>query len=263
MKEVIFDVDGVKYKVRKPSGDEYREARKAYNRAFNDALKSDAPLRAAVTDILKEQNLWNDDKQKEMESLQKDIADQEVVLHKGGIKKSEAKVVALKIKKLREKFRDLIAPITDFNRHTAEGQADNANFDYLASVCIVKEDGSPYFHSYEDYLTRENDNVTTVGSRKFANVYYGLSEDYESTLIENQVLKELGFANDKLQLIDSKGRLIDEDGRLVDKEGRYVDEEGNYVNIYGHKLTETGELKGERGVFIDDEADIAKDSAPS
>lgn len=263
MKEISFEVDGKNYKLRKPTNQEYREAKKIYNITFNEAVQAKCPFKAQITEILTERGLWNDAKQAELEGLQRDILDLEWRLHKGGIKKSAARQLALNLGKLRDKVRALIIPINDFNRHTAEGQADNAHFDYLVSVCLTNEDGSPYFANYDDYLNRDTDVVGIHGARKLAKSLYELEEDYEASLIENQVLKELNFVNDKYQLINDKGHLIDEEGRLIDEKGRFVDEEGNFVDLLGHKLDENGAFKGERGVFIDDEVDNKiEDSAP-
>jgi hypothetical protein len=49
-------------------------------------------------------------------------------LAKGGISLTEAKTVALSMKKTREELRELIAIKTNLDTHTAEGQADNARF---------------------------------------------------------------------------------------------------------------------------------------
>ncbi len=261
MEEISFKVADVNYKVRQPSLDEQNKAQMVYNKAFSNALSSGSPLRTEVADILRERGMWNDDKQAELEKLQKDILDKEFILHKGGIYKKEAREIAIKLKKLRDKVSTLFAPIANFDQYTCEGQAQNARFDSLVSNCTVYEDGRPVFSSLEDYKNKANDPVAIVGSTKFAELHYFIGEDdLGAGLPENQFLKENGFADDKFRLIDSKGRLITEDGRLINEDGNLIDEEGSLVDMLGHKLDKEGNFTVERKPFLD-EADSEQDSA--
>lgn len=261
--EIVFEVKGEAYKVRKPTSPEYREARKVYNVAFNDAIASKAKLKACVNQVLQEQGLWNEEKQNELEGLYKEINDKVYRLQAGGIKLSEGKKLALEIAKARTKAQVLAAPIVMFNQHTAEGIADNAKFDYLLSVCLVYLDGRPYYQNAEDYSVKNDngDEVTLVGARKFAELMYEVSEDFVAGLPENQFLKEYKFVDDKYRLINKDGHLVDEEGKLVNEEGRYVDAEGNLVNADGKRVDEEGNFVVERKPFLDeDDQPITGDS---
>ncbi len=259
--EISFTVADVEYKVRQPTLDENRQAQSEYNRAFNLALKSKCPLEIQVSDILKEQGLWSDKQEQEYNKLRDTILEKEFVLHKGGIYKSEARKIAIELKNLRREMEALFSPISNFRTRTCEGQAQNAKFDYLVSACVVYSDGRPYFANYEDYLNRQADPVALVGSGKFAELHYRLTEDFQNDLPENKFLKEHGFADDKNRLIDSKGRLISEDGRLINEDNNLVDEDGNLIDILGHKIDKEGNFIVERTPFLDDSADSVKDSA--
>lgn len=252
MGEINFDVDGVTYTARRPTVEESRQAQKVYNRAFNDAIASGSPLQAKATDILKEQGLWNDSKQAELEGINKQLLEGEFTLHKGGIYKTEARKVALNLKRLRASMQDLLTPITNFNQHTAEGQANNARFDYLVSVCVVYNNNTPAFSSYEDYLNRSNETVALLGAGKFAELYYQLNDDFQDKLPENQFLKEHKFVDDKYRLIDGQGRLIDEDGRLVNENGNLVNESGSLIDVLGHTIDAEGNFTVERQPFLED-----------
>lgn len=262
MNELTFKVGEVEYKVRKPNREDKEEAEVEKMRVFNKALKSKSPLQSAVPTILREQGLWDDSKQSELESLQKDILQKEFILHQGGIYKKEARKIAIELRKLRAKAQEVFLPIANFNVYTCEGQARNAEFNYLVSKCVVYTDNRPYFESYDDYVMKDNDPVAILGSNKFAELYYGMSEDeFGANSIENQFLKEHGFVDSKMRLIDNKGRLITEDGRLIDENGNLIDEEGNLVDVLGHKLDKDGNFIVERKPFLDDEADSEQDSA--
>jgi hypothetical protein len=248
-------VDGVEreFLVKTPSLNDQREAQKVYNQAFTDAIKSKSVVRAKLDDLLEDQGLWNDEKQAKFTSLQKELLDGEKRLAKGGFSLNEAKDLAVKMKGVRDEIRDLISVRTSLDNHSAEGQADNARFNYLVSVCVVYNDTKqPYFNSMEDYLNRSTDQVGLLGAQNLANMLYGLDNDYESNLPENKFLKKFKFVDDKLRLIDKKGRLIDADGRLIDENGRFIDEFGNFVDKYGNRVNQDGDYLVDPQPFLDD-----------
>ena len=257
MKTKTFKVtiDGVEkeFIVKTPSLNDQREAQKIYNQAFTDAIKSKSVVRAKLDDLLEDQGLWNDEKQVKFTTLQKELLDGEKRLAKGGFSLNEAKDLAIKMKGIRDEIRDLISVRTSLDNHSAEGQADNARFNYLVSVCVVYNDTKqPYFNNMEDYLNRSTDQVGLLGAQNLANMLYGLDNDYESNLPENKFLKKFKFVDEKLRLVDKKGRLIDADGRLIDESGRFIDEEGNFVDKYGNKVNSDGDYLVDPQPFLDD-----------
>jgi len=248
-------VDGKEreFLVKSPSLNDQREAQKVYNQAFTDAIKSKSVVRAKLDDLLEDQGLWNDEKQAKFTALQRELLDGEKRLAKGGFSLNEAKDLAIKMKGVRDEIRDLISVRTSLDNHSAEGQADNARFNYLVSACVVYNDNKePYFRNMEDYLNRATEEVALLGAQNLANMIYGLDNDYETNLPENKFLKKFRFVDDKLRLIDKKGRLVDADGRLIDESGRFIDEEGNFVDKYGNKVTQDGDYIVEPQPFLDD-----------
>ena len=255
--------------VKTPSLNDQREAQKVYNQAFTDAIKSKSVVRAKLDDLLKDQGLWSDEKQAQFNLLQKEILDGEKRLAKGGFSLNEAKDLAIAIKAKRDEIRDLISVRTSLDNHSAEGQADNARFNYLVSVCVVYNDSKePVFKDMEDYLNRSTDEVSILGAQNLANMLYGLDNDYESNLPENRFLKKYKFVDDQLRLVDKKGRLIDADGRLIDADNRFIDEEGSFVDKFGNKVDKNGEYIVEPEPFLDENGkpiilDEPKDETPT
>lgn len=244
----------VTFLIKSPSLQDQREATKVYNTAFSDALKAKAVVRAKLDDLLVEQGLWDDKKQFQFTALQSKILENERKLAKGGISLNEAKKIALEMRKDREELRDLIAVKTNLDTHTAEGQADNARFNYLVSACTVYNDNKkPYFSSYDDYLNKSSDPVAIQAAQQLAGMLYGLENNYEEKLPENKFLKQYKFVDDQLRLVDKQGRLVDQDGRLVDENGRFINEKGEFVDKDGNPVNAEGEYVIEFKPFLDDE----------
>jgi hypothetical protein len=250
------EVDGkdVDFLVRTPSLQEQREGQKIYNQAFSDAVKAKAIVRARMDDLLEEQGLWDDSKQAELTRLQQAVLDGERTLAKGGIPLKQAREIAVEMKRTRAEIRDLISVKTSLDNHSAEGQADNARFNYLVSACLVYNDNKqPYFKSLEDYLSKSSDPVAIRAAQNLANMLYGLDNDYESNLPENKFLKKFKFVDDKLRFINKEGKLVDEEGRLINENGRYVNENGEFVDKNGNRVDENGDYVVESQPFLDDE----------
>lgn len=253
--DFTVNVDGkdTEFTVISPSNFHYTEAQKVYNSAFSDAVKSNAIVRAKMEDVLRDQGLWDDKKEAEYSAIVAEISEGERKLKKGGIKLSDAKGLALQMADKRTKLRDLISVRTSLDNQSAEGQADNAKFNYLVSACVVyKSNNQPYYKSMEEYLTSSNSEVSSVGARHLANMLYGLEDDFEKKLPENKFLTKFKFVNEDLQLVNDDGHTIDREGRLINKWGRFVNEKGEYVDKNGNLLDDDGDFIVDSEPFLDD-----------
>jgi hypothetical protein len=251
---VVVEGKEKNFAVRSPSLTDQREAQKAYNQAFTDAIKSKSVVRAKMDDLLEDQGLWNKEKQVKFTSLQQELLDGEKRLAKGGFGLSEAKKLALQMKEVRAEIRDLISVRTSLDNHSAEGQADNARFNYLVSACVVyKDSNEQYFKDLEDYLNKADDPVALLGAQKLANMIYGLDNNFEKGLPENKFLQKYKFVDEKLRLIDKQGRLIDAEGRLIDDKGRFIDDQGNYVDKFGNRVDADGDYVVDAEPFLDED----------
>ena len=125
-----LDKDGntVKSLLKQPSAQDYRDSQVQYNEVFRQALDSGALLRQKLSDYMEEQGIWDEEKQKQNDAFVEKIAGMEEALKAGGIRLSDAKEVALKLKKTRLEFRDFLSERNSLDSNCAEGQADNARF---------------------------------------------------------------------------------------------------------------------------------------
>jgi len=240
--------------VVRPTAQHLRDAQLAYNRAFRDALESGALLRQKLEDEMRRQKIWDDEKQKRYEQINKDILGAERKLKAGGIKLREAREVAMEMRTKRMEFRELISERSSMDGNTAEGQADNARFNHLASVCIVKEGtNSTYFSDMDEYENGAANPFVIEAAGQLANMMYGLDPSYEKNLPENKFLTSYKFADSELRLLNSDGHPIDEEGRLVNENGNFVDKDGNLVDIEGNAVDEEGEYIVDSKPFLDDD----------
>jgi hypothetical protein len=173
--KVTVDGKEVELRTRKPRLDEIREGQKIHTKTFHDAIKAGAILRIRLDDVMKEQGLWNDEKEIEVRTLQREIADLEVKLLKGGIAYSQGEKIAFELIEKRDKIKESIAIRLAYDSKTAEAIAEDARNDYLVSVCTVYNSGDyrPFFKDLEDYLNSQN---TLVAAEAYKNFLFLMNE---------------------------------------------------------------------------------------
>lgn len=253
-----FVVDGVEYKVIKPSLSVINEAAKIRSRIFNESLQSGDMLRDQLEDQLRKRNLWNDELEIEYQTLRKEVVRLSNVLRKGGIKLSEAKAIALDVSKKRQRMVEMLSSRSSLDSNTCEGRADAARFNYLFAHSLVYSDsGEQYYkNGLADYLLQQDDPVSVAGATQF---YYLISDSDDPTdqLVENKFLKQYKFVDEKYRLIDAQGRLVDESGRHIDEDGFFVqwldDGTSRRVDPDGNPINEEGLPEFEFAPFLDDE----------
>ena len=248
------DGNNVTIDVLRPNAKHLRTAQMEYNKAFRDALESGALLRQKLDQYMTSQGLWNEEKEKKYQEINKEILELERRLKGGGIKLRSAKRLAIKMREKRDEFRELISERTAMDGNTAEGQADNARFNSLLIQCLVEEDtDDPLFDTLESYDKKAAEPYVISGAGQLAQMMYNLDPDYDNNLPENKFLRDYKFADKSNRLINKEGNLVDEDGRLINEDGRFINESGGFVDIDGNPLDEDGDYLLETKPFLDDE----------
>lgn len=252
-----FTESGKDYIVKKPMASENKEAMVAYNQAFGAAIKAGAVLRAKLNEYMREQKIWSDEKQTRFIELAKEVGEGEKKLEKGGFKFKDAVALAKDLRAKREELNDMLNERGTFDSSTAEGQAENAKFQKLLTLCLVyKEDGKPVFSSVDALLNESDETRLKVANRGFdllGEIYYKLDNQHEHKLTENKFLKEFKLVDEKLRFINSEGQLIDEAGRRINELGQLVNEKGEAIDASGNLIDKDGNLIVERLPFLDDE----------
>lgn len=185
-------------------------------------------LESALWDSLRKKNLWDEDKQKELDEIDKNLNECEDMLpdEKGKVKQkgvtlSKAREAAIKMRINRIKRVTLLSDFTKLKSNTIEGLSDNAKFNYLVSQCIVHADTKkPYFESLQHYIERAEDQDAIKAASEFATLYYNFDPDFDKNLPENRFLLKYKMCRDgDLSLIDKQGNLVDVFGNKVNEDG--------------------------------------------
>ena len=239
--------------VMEPTAEDWRTARRQYNKTFSDAVNSGAIVREKMEEVLKAQGLWDDEKTAELEVIQRKMQDKERSLADGGIKLSDAKRIAFDIRELRNDQAKLIAPRTQLDGNSAQGQADNEQFNCLVSRCVVYNDSRKrFFQGYEDFLNNAAEEEATKSANVLAKHLYGVDDDFRKKFVENRFLMGYGFVDSKLRLINKDKKLVDDKGNLIDDEGYYVNNKGQRVDEKGTRITKEGDYIVDSKPFLDD-----------
>jgi hypothetical protein len=126
-------------------------------------------------------------------------------------------------------------------------------FNYYVYACTYySESRKRVFETYEDYLNKNTEELAIRSAQNLANLLYGLEEDFESKLPENEFLLKYKFVDKDLRFINKEGKLVDFEGRLINENGRFIDEEGNYVDKYGNRMDEDGNYEVDFQPFTDE-----------
>lgn len=248
-----FTVNDKTFLIKKPTPAQSIEAQKYYNKTFSDALQSGAVLRAALDKYLRQQNVWDDERQKEYDKLQKQLRHKVNLILKGGMTVNDAKELAMDARKLRQELRDLTSVKLDADISTAESQAEQARMNYLCSVCILNPTTEKsYFDSYDEFLEHSNETEVMAAVNKFMTLLYDLDDNIALQYPENQFLRRYNFIDDEGRLINKDGKLVDEQGRLINEDGRLINSKGEFIDTDGNIVDKKGKYDFNNITFLEE-----------
>ena len=261
----VFEVDDVKYAVRRPTMQELTKANEMRRKTFNEELAAGTMLRDQLDEELRKRKLWSDDRESRYQTLRQEVIDGEYKLAKGGISLSDAKEIAISMRRKRAEMVEMLSSRTDLDSNTCEGKADSVRFNFLFANCLVYNDTDEQFfkNGLGDYLLNQDSPVAAVGATEF---FYLISDsdDVDSKLAENKFLKKYKFANEDYNLVDDNGKLVDTEGKHIDEFGNYIkwtsDTEFVKVDVNGRPLNDDGDFEVEFEGFLDDSGKLIDES---
>lgn len=218
--------------VRRPTSKDTKEAKVYANANVAKAIKGGSFLtRGQAREQLRKSGIWTDANEQELLDTTNEITFYVNQLTTGAdekgvkLKKSKGREIALKVIELRDKQMNILTKVNELDEWTIESQAENDEFDYLLSSCLLDEQGERVFASVDEYKEKaDNEPYYVNAARELQNIIYGFKtmEDVAKDRIEFKFLRQFNFVNEKLQFINKDGHLTDRDGKLVDEEGYYV-----------------------------------------
>lgn len=190
---------------------------------------------------LEDLGIWTTEDAQQFLRLQLELRESELKLQNGGIKISDAKAIALKMKAQRLALLVLYKRRSQFDSITMESIAENHKFKFLLTKCVIdSESKMPLFSSIDDYDNRQYEKASIDAATALAGKIYGYDEQTEANLVENKWLTKFKFADNNGRLINENGHLVDVDGRLINEDGRFVDDKGNFVDDKGRRIDDNG-----------------------
>jgi hypothetical protein len=251
-KEKIVDVkikDGneekvVKLVVKRPTNALLSQAQRVSAKVWTDCVRDGIMTKKELEKFMKEQGIWNDEKDTEQKKITEEINRLERELYVSGkngkLRATEGKNIAIDMRKKRIELRELIAERMGLEQNTAESISDNARFDFLVANCAYYENGQKVYKDMDEYTANSDGEIAFSAATALAQMMYSVDKDFESKLPENKFLKMFKFVNDDLALVNDKGERVDTEGRKIDEFGYYVNEEGKRVDKEGNLLDENG-----------------------
>lgn len=254
IKEKVVDVklteegqdNTVKIVVKRPSSNLMSKAQRVSAKAWTDCVRDGIMTKKELAKFMREQGVWSKDKDKEQEGITSEIINLEKKLYINGSKgshqltTSEAKNIAIEMRKKRAELRELIGERLALEANTAESLSDNARFDFLVANCTYYEDGELVYKTLDDYQVNSDSEIAFAAASALAEMMYAIDKNFEANLPENRFLKEFNFVNDDLALVNKEGETVDLDGRRINEFGYYIDEDGKRTDRDGNKLDEDG-----------------------
>lgn len=217
MTKIDFKVEDKDYYIVKPSSRQEKDGMIMFARSLTKYVKDGIFSQEKLDSYLREQGVWDDEKQKEMEEIAKFVKEGADKLASGGIKKSEARKLAIEMRGKRFQFMQLTLEKTQLENFTVEALADADRTDFYISCCTKNSDGSKVFKDFDDYQDKKDTELGKSAALNFAKLHNGYNEDFAHEFVENKFLKEYGFVNDKLELVNEEGKYVDVDGNVVEE----------------------------------------------
>jgi hypothetical protein len=176
MQSKEFEFDDKEYMVKTPTTRQQQEAKRIYLRVWNESRK-DSVLRPNLEQFLLENGLWTQEQQAEVTSLEQRIGEIEDFLEAGDCDKNTGTEKAIECQQLRLERIALLSEKGSYDGITAEAQAENAQFDFLVSQCLVynNNEKTKVFSSYDEFLDSDQTELISMASNLLSELIHGVS----------------------------------------------------------------------------------------
>jgi len=247
--------------ILKPGNRALQEGQRHYNLKLAELVRRAGEgyesliSRHQLDEYLKKIGVWTAADQVTFQRMNLQVRECELKLKQGGIKLSEARQLALRMRDLRLSLVELYARRQMFDNTTMEQEAENHRFKFLMTQCVVHaQTGEPFFKDIADYDEQDGEDHVADAARALAAEMYGYDAKAADETFENQWLRGHGFMNEDGALVNQDGAMVDRTGRLINEHGQYVDQQGNPIDVEGNRVDEAGHIVVEDPQpYLDDE----------
>jgi hypothetical protein len=159
MDRATFSIANVEYVVVRPNPTVVAQSERVSRRAFQLAVSRACPREKDVEARMRASGTWSDAHDVRSKALKATVA-------AGG-----------DTPELRRELVDLWRERSSENNKTVEGQALNAQFDYIVSRCLLcAATNKPVFSSLDDYRSRRTESFAYEGASLLAQMLFGLKD---------------------------------------------------------------------------------------
>ena len=197
-----------KFVVELPTSDQIRKADWQYSKVYNKALVEGLTTESEMLAILKDRGILGPQYDKQREDFLPDLSVKIKLLETAETDEEKAKA-ALEVRQARMDLVDHNKKITGPMSNTCEQVAEDVKAEYLTSCMVKKEDGTPVWDNYEEFLEDSDKELVFRARYEVLLWLQGLNQGYEDEMPENQAIKEL---------MDSSRNKTDEQKQLADAE---------------------------------------------
>jgi len=230
--------------VVRPTNNTIKNADRYRAKSWNQCITEGVLTKKELSKVMHDRGIWDEDKDEQERKIVEEIQLLERKLFLGGGDKkrklSEGQRLAIEMRRLRIKLRELISQRLALEENTAEALSDNAKFDYLVADCTFYANGQKVYNSVEDYNQKSSDEIAFAAATALAEMLYQIDTKFEENLPENKFLKKFNLVNNDLSLVNKEGELVDIDGRKINEDGYYINVDGGRVDKDGNLLNEDG-----------------------
>jgi len=247
--------------VVKPNNEVIAKADMLRAKRWNECIQDGIITKKELSVLMEKRGIWNKEKSTQEEDISTQIQGLERNLFRGeGGKKpkvSEGKDIAIQMKDLRVKLRELIGERLALEENTAEALSDNVRFDYFVAMCsFYKDTNQKVYTNLEDYNQRSSDEVAFAAASMLGDILYNLDTSFEENLPENRWLKGFDLINQDFGLVNTEGDLVDRGGKKINDLGHYLDGDDNRIDVDGFPLNDDGSY-----VMVDYENDLGTEKS--
>jgi len=133
-----------------------------YREYFSKAMRAGVMTNAEALKILKDREIWGEEQEKEVVSLQVKLIELENKLSKEEKKDADSLAVYNQIKQVRRDLESANNVRSNVLNNTAESMAAEMRTQFFSSECVVYNNtGDKVFDGLKDFLARLDEKVTT------------------------------------------------------------------------------------------------------